>query len=219
MTGNDVLETTHIWYKRKRQSPTSIRMTFVTLRIYKFYILDFVPEFHAEISAYGKSISYSDEGIEISMTVDKNGLDGYKLVKRIALGFSGVSENVFMERYLPDLVENFTIDKYKLFSNNCRHFALHLIHVLRPSRPEIGLSVLSGLNNMSELLGKARDLIFINLIRSFVSNPMAKIQFLTTVSENCLQGKLLSSSVQPKDMILILNCILLVCFWVIRARL
>ena len=194
-------------------------MTFVTLRIYKFYILDFVPEFHAEISAYGKSISYSDEGIEISMTVDKNGLDGYKLVKRIALGFSGVSENVFMERYLPDLVENFTIDKYKLFSNNCRHFALHLIHVLRPSRPEIGLSVLSGLNTMSELLGKARDLIFINLIRSFVSNPMAKIQFLTTVSENCLQGKLLSSSAQPKDMILILNCILLVCFWVIRARL
>ena len=194
-------------------------MTFVTLRIYKFYILDFVPEYHAEISAYGKSISYSDEGIEISMTVDKNGLDGYKLVKRITLGFSGLSENVFMERYLPDLVEKFTIDKYKLFSNNCRHFALHMIHVLRPSRPEIGLSVLSGLNTMSELLGKARDLIFINLIRSFVSNPMAKIQFLTTVSENCVQGKLLSSSAQPKDMILILNCILLVFFWVIRARL
>ena len=124
-----------------------------------------------------------------------------------------------MERYLPDLVENFTIDKYKLFTNNCRHFALQMIHVLRPSRPETGLSVLSGLNTMSELLGKARDLIFINLIRSFVSNPMTKIQFLATVSENCLQGKLLSSSAQPKDMILILNCILLVLFWVIRARL
>ena len=217
--GNDVLETTHICYKRKRQSPTSFRMTFVTLRIYKFYILDFVPEYHAEISAYGKSFSYSDEGLEISMTVNKDGLDGYKLVKKIALGFSGLSENNFMERYLPDLVENFTIDKYKLFTNNCRHFALHMIHVVRPSRPETGLSVLSGLNTMSELLGKARDLIFINLIRSFVSNPMTKIQFLATVSENCLQGKLLSSSAQPKDMILILNCILLVLFWVIRARL
>ena len=194
-------------------------MTFVTLKIYKFYILDFVPEYHAEITAYGKSYSYSDEGFEISNTLNKDGLDGYKLVKRIALGFSGLSENAFMERHLPDLVENFTIDKYKLFTNNCRHFALYMIHVLRPSRPELGLSVLSGLNIMSELLGKARDLIFINLIRSFLSNPMAKIQFLTTIIENCLQGKLFSSSAQPKDMILILNCVLLVCFWVIRARL
>ena len=194
-------------------------MTFVTLRIYKFYILDFVPEFHAEISAYGKSISYSDEGIEISMTVDKNGLDGYKLVKRIALGFSGVSENVFMERYLPDLVENFTIDKYKLFTNNCRHFALHMIHVLRPSRPEIGLSVLSGLNTMSELLGKARDLVFANLIRSLATNPMEKIQFLVTVIENCQHGRLLSSATLSKDLVLVFNCILLGCFLILRARL
>ena len=147
-------------------------MTFVTLRIYKFYILDFVPEYHAEISAYGKSFSYSDEGLEISMVTNKDGLEGYKLVKRITLGFSGLSENMFMERFFPDLVEGFTIDKYRLFTNNCRHFSLQMIHILRPSRPETGLSTLSGLNTMSELLGKAKDLIFVNLIRSFAMNPM-----------------------------------------------
>ena len=74
-------------------------MTFVRLNIYKFYILDLIPEYHAEIIAYGKSFSYSDEGLEISMVMNKHGLDGYQLVKRISLGFSGLSENAFMEEF------------------------------------------------------------------------------------------------------------------------
>ena len=194
-------------------------MTFVTLRIYKFYILDFVPEYHAEISAYGKSFSYSDEGLEISMVTNKDGLEGYKLVKRITLGFSGLSENMFMERFFPDLVEGFTIDKYRLFTNNCRHFSLQMIHILRPSRPETGLSTLSGLNTMSELLGKAKDLIFVNLIRSFAMNPMEKVQFLINMVQQCQKGRIIPSAVLPKDLILILNFMLLIFVWIFRARL
>ena len=194
-------------------------MTFVTLRIYKFYILDFVPEYHAEISAYGKSFSYSDEGLEISMVTNKDGLEGYKLVKRITLGFSGLSENMFMERFFPDLVEGFTIDKYRLFTNNCRHFSLQMIHILRPSRPETGLSTLSGLNTMSELLGKAKDLIFVNLIRSFAMNPMEKVQFLINMVQQCQKGRIITSAVLPKDLILILNFMLLIFVWIFRARL
>ena len=194
-------------------------MTFVTLKIYKFYILDLIPEYHAEITAYGKSYSYSDEGLEISTITNKHGLDGYQLVKRISLGFSGLSENVFMERFFPELVENYTIDKYRLFTNNCRHFSVKMIHVLRPSRPEMGLSVLSGLNTMSALLGKARDLIFVNLIRTLATNPMEKIQILITVIENCRHGRLLSSAALSKDLVLLFNCILLSCFWILRARL
>ena len=194
-------------------------MTFVTLRIYKFYILDFVPEYHAEISAYGKSFSYSDEGLEISMVTNKDGLEGYKLVKRIRLGFSGLSENMFMERFFPDLVEGFTIDKYRLFTNNCRHFSLQMIHILRPSRPETGLSTLSGLNTMSELLGKAKDLIFVNLIRSFAMNPMEKVQFLINMVQQCQKGRIIPSAVLPKDLILILNFLLLIFVWIFRARL
>ena len=194
-------------------------MTFVTLKIYKFYILDLIPEYHAEITAYGKSFSYSDEGLEISMVMNKHGLDGYQLVKRISLGFSGLSENAFMERFFPELVENYTIDKYRLFTNNCRHFSVKMIHVLRPSRPEKGLSLLSGLNTMSELLGKARDLVFANLIRSLATNPMEKIQFLVTVIENCQRGRLLSSAALSKDLVLVFNCILLGCFLILRARL
>ena len=194
-------------------------MTFVTLKIYKFYIFDLVPEYHAEITAYKKSYSYSDEGLEISTITNKNGLDGYQLVKRISLGFSGLSENVFMERFFPELVENYTIDKYRLFTNNCRHFSVKMIHVLRPSRPEMGLSVLSGLNTMSSLLGKARDLIFVNMIRSLATNPMDKIQILITVIENCRHGRLLSSAALSKDLVLLFNCILLSCFWILRARL
>jgi len=193
-------------------------MTFVTLKIYKFYILDLIPEYHAEITAYKKSYSYSDEGLEISTITNKHGLDGYQLVKRISLGFSGLSENVFMERFFPELVENYTIDKYRLFTNNCRHFSVKMIHVLRPSRPEMGLSVLSGLNTMSSLLGKARDLIFVNLIR-LATNPMDKIQILITVIENCRHGRLLSSAALSKDLVLLFNCILLSCFWILRARL
>ena len=193
-------------------------MTFVTLKIYKFYILDLIPEYHAEITAYKKSYSYSDEGLEISTITNKHGLDGYQLVKRISLGFSGLSENVFMERFFPELVESYTIDKYRLFTNNCRHFSVKMIHVLRPSRPEMGLSVLSGLNTMSALLGKARDLIFVNMIR-LAANPMDKIQILITVIENCQHGTLLSSAALSKDLVLVFNCILLSCFWILRARL
>ena len=194
-------------------------MTFVTLKIYKFYILDLIPEYHAEITAYKKSYSYSDEGLEISSIINKHGLDGYQLVKRISLGFSGLSENVFMERFFPELVESYTIDKYRLFTNNCRHFSVKMIHVLRPSRPEMGLSVLSGLNTMSALLGKARDLIFVNMIRTLATNPMDKIQILITVIENCQHGRLLSSAALSKDLVLVFNCILLSCFWILRARL
>ena len=194
-------------------------MTFVTLKIYKFYILDLIPEYHAEITAYKKSYSYSDEGLEISTIINKHGVDGYQLVKRISLGFSGLSENVFMERFFPGLVENYTIDKYRLFTNNCRHFSVKMIHVLRPSRPEMGLSVLSGLNTMSALLGKARDLIFVNMIRTLATNPMDKIQILITVIENCQHGRLLSSAALSKDLVLVFNCILLSCFWILRARL
>ena len=194
-------------------------MTFVTLKIYKFYIFDLVPEYHAEITAYKKSYSYSDEGLEISSIIKKHGVDGYQLVKRISLGFSELSENVFMERFFPELVENYTIDKYRLFTNNCRHFSVKMIHVLRPSRPEMGLSVLSGLNTMSALLGKARDLIFVNMIRSLATNPMDKIQILITVIENCQHGRLLSSAALSKDLVLVFNCILLSCFWILRARL
>ena len=194
-------------------------MTFVTLRIYKFYIFDIIPEYHAEISAYGKSFSYSDEGLEISTLMNKHGYDNYELVKRISLGFCGLSENSFMERFFPDLVVNYTIDKYNLFSNNCRHFSLNLIHVLRPSRPEMGLTVLSGLNTMSELLGKARDLVVINFIRSFVTDPMEKLQFLISVIVNCQQGRLFSSPTLPKDLVLVFNCILLGIFWIMRSRL
>jgi len=194
-------------------------MTFVTLKIYKFYILDLIPEYHAEITAYKKSYSYSDEGLEISTIINKHGVDGYQLVKRISLGFSGLSENVFMERFFPELVENYTIDKYRLFTHNCRHFSVKMIHVLRPSRPEMGLSVLSGLNIMSTLLGKARDLIFVNMIRTLATNPMDKIQILITVIENCQHGRLLSSAALSKDLVLVFNCILLSCFWILRARL
>ena len=93
-------------------------MTFVTLRIYKFYIFDIIPEYHAEISAYGKSFSYSDEGLEISTLMNKHGYDNYELVKRISLGFCGLSENSFMERFFPDLVANYTIDKYNSENSN-----------------------------------------------------------------------------------------------------
>ena len=194
-------------------------MTFVTIRIYKFFIFDIIPEYHAEISAYGKSFSYSDEGLEISSLKNKHGIDGYELVKTINLGFTGTSETVFMERFFPELVEKYTVDKYKLFTNNCRHYCLHMIHILRPSRPELGLSTLSGLNTMSELLGKAKDLIFVNVVRSFVTNPTEKIQFLINLIENCYQGRLFESSLLIKDLILILNCVMLVCFWITRARL
>ena len=194
-------------------------MTFVTLRIYKFFIFDIIPEYHAEITAYGKSYSYSDEGLEISILRNKHGVDGYELVKTINLGFSGFSETVFMERYFPELIEKYTLDKYRLFTNNCRHYALNLIHVLRPSRPEIGLSTLSGLNTMSEILGKAKDIVFVNLLRSFISNPMEKLYFLISLIENCQQGRLFKSNLWIKDMILIMNCVLLVCFWMKRDRL
>ena len=191
-------------------------MTFVTLRIYKFYIFGFIPEYHAEISAYRKAYSYSEDGFEISAVINKDNLEGYKLVKTYYLGFSGLSETNFMARYFPKLVENYTIDKYSVFTNNCRFFALELIKVLRPSRAEDGLTVLSRLNLMSTVIGKIGEVIAINLVRSFISNPMERINDVFKLVDFCRRGRIFETTEIYKDYILVGFCILLVICLVLR---
>ena len=134
-------------------------MTEIKLRIYEFKIFDKVKEFHAEIQAYSKSYSYSDEGPEESLVLNKDGLDGYTLVSTFQLGYSDLFEYEF-DFFIKYLNEDFTPEKYHLFRNNCRHYAFNLIRILKPTRGYIGVKILQDLNDMSEVLGK--------LIRGFL---------------------------------------------------
>ena len=128
-------------------------MTEVKLRIYEFKLFDNVREYHAEIEAYSKSYSYSDEGIEESVVLNKDGLDGYTLISTFELGYTDLLEYEFdlFTRYMR---EDFNSEDYHFFRNNCRHYAFELVKILKPSRMVIGLKILRNLNNMSELIGR-----------------------------------------------------------------
>ena len=188
-------------------------MTFIKLRIYKFLILNSLPEYHAEIEAYRKAFSYSEEGLDISTVTNKDGIDGYELIQTYSLGFSGLSEKRFMERYFPRMVGEYTIDRYALFSHNCRHFALDLIRTLRPSRPENGLYVLGELNKMSEKLGRIGDLITRNIVRIMTVNPVLLLTGLFKILTYFQQGRILDSAEITKDYLLIAFGIMTTIIW------
>ena len=133
-------------------SKSHTKMTEVKLRIYEFQITRGITEYHAEINAFDKSLSYSEDGLEISMIQNKDGWDGYKLVGTFDLGFADIYEFEFDEYYAPELDDDFTSEKYHLFFHNCRHNALKLLRILKPSQALIGIKVLENLNSMSESL-------------------------------------------------------------------
>ena len=128
-------------------------MTEVKLRIYEFELFDKLREYHAEIEAYSKSYSYSDEGLEESVVLNKDGLEGYTLVSTFQLGYTDLWEYEF-DFFTKYMREDFTSGNYHLFRNNCRHYALNLLKILKPTRGFIGIKILQNLNDMSELLGK-----------------------------------------------------------------
>ena len=194
-------------------------MTFVTLKIYNFKIFGFVNELHTEIIAYGASWSFSQDGIEVSSIVDKDNLDGYKLIKTEKLGFSALSKERFHRQHLPGIVEKFTIDAYDLYSLNCRHFSLELIKALRPSRPERGLYLLGQLNYMSAIIGRIKQLVITNTVRYICYSPLILMNVLFRVLEYCNQGRILKFSRLTKDYIAIGLSIVLILFWTIKHRL
>ena len=130
----------------------TLKMTEIKLRIYEFKLFEDIKEYHAEIQAYSKSFSYSDEGLEESVVLNKDGLEGYTLVSTYDLGYSDLFEYEF-ELYTKYLNEDFTPEKYHIFQNNCRHYAFNLLKILKPSRGYIGVKILQNLNNMGEIIG------------------------------------------------------------------
>ena len=130
----------------------TLKMTEIKLRIYEFELFYKVREYHAEIEAYSKSYSYCDEGLEESVVLNKDGLEGYTLISTFELGWSDLFEYEF-EYFTRYLNEDFTSEKYHLFRNNCRHYAFNILKVLKPTKGYIGVKILKDLNDMSELLG------------------------------------------------------------------
>ena len=142
-------------------------MTEIKLRIYEFKLFDKVQEYHAEIEAYCKSYSYSDEGLEKSVVLNKDELEGYTLISTFDLGWSDLFEYEF-EYFTKYLNEDFTSEKYHLFQNNCRHYSFNLLKILKPSKGYIGVKILQELNGMSELIGKyLRGSLLMGIILSF----------------------------------------------------
>ena len=151
-------------------------MSKVLLRIYEFELLRGLKEYHAEIVVFDKSVSYSDEGIEVSVVTNKDGLEGYDLCATYNLGYADIFEYEFQEFCFPQLETDYTAKNYDLYKHNCRYFSLDVIHLLRPSRAEIGVKVLEELNNMSSIIGNhleirsARYLTFLTSIVLFTLN-------------------------------------------------
>ena len=116
-------------------------MTEVKLRIYEFKLFSKAHEYHAEIQAYSKSYSYSDEGRETSVVLNKDGLEGYVLVATFELGFTDLWEYEF-EYFTKYMKEDYRTENYHLFRHNCRHYAFDLLKVLKPTRGFIGVQIL-----------------------------------------------------------------------------
>ena len=194
------------------------KMTFVTLKIYNFKLLGFVKEFHCEVTAYGLSWSYSEDGLETSDILNKHGQDGYELVESYSLGFSAMSRHVFGMEYLPSIQESFTIDGYNLFTNNCRHFSLKMIKVLCPSRREKGLYILSKLNEMSENVGQFFGIIVRNLFNIF-ADPKRLISSFFFLIMCFNRGKLFDCNIYHKDVLTIFLLVIIIVFVLCRNRL
>ena len=129
-------------------------MSKVILQIYEFELFKSFKEYHAEIVAFDKSISYSDEGIDVSDIKNKDGLEGYELCATFNLGYADIFEYEFQEFCFPKLEQEYTDENYNLYTHNCRFFALDVINLLKPSKAEVGIQVLEDLNNMSTILGE-----------------------------------------------------------------
>ena len=154
-------------------------MTQVLLRIYEFQLYGELREYHAEIVVYGYSHSYSDEGLEESIVQNKDGLEGYTLVSTYNLGHTKLFEYEFEEFYVPEIIRKFAADAYDLYDFNCRVFALYLIHVLRPTRADIGIQILEDLNNMSAQLGNIVHNVY-NTVNYF-ENMQVRVLLISAV--------------------------------------
>ena len=194
-------------------------MTFVTLKIYNFKLIGFINEWHAEIIAYGKSWSFTQNGLDVSDQVNKENIDGYTLVKSIPLGFSALSKEQFNEQYLPDILGKYTVDAYSLIDNNCRHFSLELVKVLGPTRQHRGLYILSQLNFMTYIIGRVKDIALANIIRFICSSPKRIMDGIFTLLDCTEQGRFFQFNEFWKDIIVIVQSIILTLFLVsIRYR-
>ena len=193
-------------------------MTFVTLKIYNFKIFSFVKEFHCEITAYGLSWSFSEDGLETSEIMNKHNYDGYELVKSYSLGFSGMPKEIFASRYLPALREAYTIDEYDLFNKNCRHFSLEMIKILRPSRRERGLRTLSKLNDMSQKIGQFCEVVIRNIF-NIVADPKRVISAIFFAIMCYNQGKIFNISVLHKDFLSMVLFLVTLLLFLMRKRL
>ena len=193
-------------------------MPFVTLKIYNFRLLGFVKEYHCEVTAYGLSWSYSEDGLETSDVLNKDGKDGYELVRSYSLGFSGMPLAMFAREYLPGLQESFTIDEYNLFNKNCRHFSLKMIKILRPSRREKGLYVLARLNEMSEKIGQLFRVVVRNLC-NIVSDPKRIISAIFFLIMCFNRGRLFDCDIYHKDLLAIFLLVKISFLFLFRNRL
>ena len=192
-------------------------MTNVQLRIYEFQLFDTLREFHAEIVAFNKSFSYSDEGLEKSVVLNKDGLEGYTLIATYELGYADIYEYEFDEFYVPDIIQEFTAEEYHLFENNCRHYALHLINILKPAKSDIRIKVLQDLNNMSELLGNVMNTLIniMTTINTFTTQLVIGLCLIVSFIISCRY--LLSE--RKRDYILISIMFILMLVFINRNRL
>ena len=129
-------------------------MSKLLLQIYEFELFGSLKEYHAEVVVFDKSISYSDEGIDVSDTTNKDGLEDYELRATFNLGYADMFEYEFQEYCFPKLEKKYKAENYGLYSRNCRFFALDVIKLLQPTKSEVGIQVLEDLNNMSLVLGR-----------------------------------------------------------------
>ena len=193
-------------------------MTFVTLKIYNFKIVSFVKEWHCEVTAYGLSWSFSEDGLETSEVKNKDGQDGYELVKSYNLGISGMPREIFASRYLPALREAYTIDEYNLFYKNCRHFSLEMIKILRPSRREMGFRTLGKLNEMSRKIGQLTEVIIRNIF-NLIADPKRTISGIVFAIMCYHQGKIFNINSFHKDVLLGSLFVIVFGLFLIRKRL
>ena len=144
-------------------------MSKVLLQIYEFDFFHGIKEYHAEVVVFDKSISYSDEGIDVSDQTNKDGLDDYKLCATFDLGYADIFEYEFQEYCFPKLEKAYTAENYGLFKHNCRFFALDVIKLLQPTKSVVGIQVLEDLNQMSAYLGKYLKIKTVGIITFLTS--------------------------------------------------
>ena len=185
------------------------------LAIYEFKILGIIPAYHTEIVIGNNSFGYGDEGIEIMNGPNLNEDFGYRLITSIPLGETRKTQHD-MREIIQNFEEEWSPERYDLFTQNCRHFSLAFLNELDCDSAIEARRILAGLINFSEKIGWMISIMMTGLVHLMPLNPLILVSRpLEIFNEGRILNMEYSFKIQLLQILISANCAWIIFSWVL----